>query len=120
MSWYSGLKVNESNFYRLARSFFGIQMPVFGNKLSLRSGDIEGLAYADQKTNSIVVHTKFMRGTHEFFNPYDWPTRLELFDAIIIHEAAHFLLSPKTIGGFEVPGRKLTGNIASIANTVED
>ena len=120
MSWYSGLKVNESNFCRLARSFFGIQMPVFGNKLSLRSGDIEGLAYADQKTNSIVVHTKFMRGTHEFFNPYDWPTRLELFDAIIIHEAAHFLLSPKTIGGFEVPGRKLTSNIASIANTVED
>lgn len=120
MSWYSGLVVNSSNFHRLARNFFGIQMPVFGGKLSLRSADIEGLAYADQKSKAIVVHTDFMRGTHKFFEPYDWQTRLELFDAIIIHEAAHFLLSPKTIGGFELPGRKMTSNIASIANTVED
>lgn len=120
MSWYSGLKVNESNFHRLARNFFGIQMPVFGNRLSLRSGDIDGLAYADQKSGAIVVHRDFIRGTHKFYKPYDWPTRLELFDAIVIHEAAHFRLSPKTIGGFEVPGRKMTGNIASIANTVED
>ena len=120
MSWYSGLNVNKSNFFRMARNFFAIQSPVFDGKLTLRSAEFDGLAYADTASNAIVVHENFLRGTHEFFEPYDWNTRLELFNAIIIHESAHFQLSPGTIKGFQIPGRKMTSNIATIANTVED
>lgn len=120
MGWYDGVRVNSSNFGNMARSFFGIQLPVFGKHLSLRSAKIDAFGYADQKNNSIVVRDSMLDGSDEFYGNLPWATRLELFNAIVIHEAGHFKLSPALINEFNMPGRKLTQNVATILQIVED
>lgn len=120
MSWYDGVNVNQKNFSRMARSFVAIQLPVFSSNLTLRSGKIEPFAYADQKNGCIVVRNSMLDGTDNLYGSLDWRTRLEMFNAIIIHEAAHFKLSPPYISGFTLPGRKLTENVVTILQIVED
>lgn len=120
MGWYDGVRVNSSNFGNMARSFFGIQLPVFGKHLSLRSARIDAFGYADQKNNSIVVRDSMLDGSDEFYGNLPWATRLELFNAIVIHEAGHFKLSPAFINEFNVPGRKLTQNVVTILQIIED
>jgi len=120
MGWYDGVRVNSSNFKNMAQSFFGIQLPVFGKHLSLRSARIEAFGYADQKNNSIVVRDSMLDGSDEFYGNMTWAKRLELFNAIVIHEAGHFKLSPAYINDFNMPGRKLTHNVAAILQIIED
>lgn len=120
MGWYDGVRVSSSNFGSMARSFFGIQLPVFGKHLSLRSARIEAFGYADQKNNSIVVRDSMLDGSDEFYGNMTWAKRLELFNAIVIHEAGHFKLSPAFINEFSIPGRKMTQNVATILQIIED
>ena len=119
MGWYDGLNVNGSNFRQMAAQFASVQLPLLSKKLTLVSGSFDGLAYADIKNKRIVVQDSFLSGTNKFYEGHSWQKRLELFDAIVVHETGHFMYSPETLVGFK-KGETFTTNIATIANLIED
>jgi hypothetical protein len=119
MGWYDGLNVTRTNFRKLASQFAALQLPMFSKNIKLVSRIMDGIAYADPKSNAIVVSDSMLNGANAFYDGLEWDVRLELFDAVIVHEVGHFMYSPDNLKGFQI-GSKFNSFIATTANLLED